>query len=538
MSAKRRPLQQFAENQALKWDWNEWSKRSWQRHIGRRVNLDLSLNQQTLPEIALATAEAYPEQLAVSIDGRSHTFRSLTIEALLVSSWLENQIAVGERILLVAPTTLLWVEAYLGVLMAGAIAVLVNPSYSGPELLHMAEDSGAILALSAGNALETCSVLSIPVVDLAERPWHGAAPKYRPRKGFSSTSIALLAYTSGTTGRPKGVPLSHAQLISSIYAAVSAWRWSKNDVVVHSLPLYHQHGLGALHASWCTGSSAALLSRFDCGKLAALARESEATVLFAVPAIYRRLVEDIDTLPRDDLQALSGLRLRICGSAPLDEQLAHDIAAKLGGPALVRYGLTESGLNVSQPYGAPEFGTIGLPLPGVELRLVNNGEEVGPGTEGEIQMRGPQIFKGYWNNPKATSDAIDSEGWFSTGDIAVLDDPEKQLRICGRTKELIITGGLNVYPREVELALESHPRILEAGVAGLVDDLWGEQVTAWVVIKGSEPLSKADLIEHSRRLLAPYKCPKEVYFVKSLPRNQMGKLQRTRLAPPEREPVK
>lgn len=537
MADKQRSTKQTAENQVQDWNWSEWSRQSWQRHIGRRANLDLNFGKQTLPDLALATAEANPDRLAVSIDGESHTFRSLTTEASLVSGWLENQVPVGKRVLIVAPTTLLWVEAYLGVLMAGAVAVLANPSYSSPELVHLVEDSGAVLALSTGDALQRCSVLQIPVVDLAERPWQGGAPKNGRREGFSSTSTALLAYTSGTTGRPKGVPLSHAQLISSISAAIFAWRWSKNDVVVHSLPLYHQHGLGALHASWCTGSSASLLSRFDCGRLATIARESGATVLFAVPAIYRRLIEEIDTLPLNDRQALSQLRLRICGSAPLDEELAKHIASKLGAPALVRYGLTESGLNVSQPFDAPKFGTIGLPLPGVELRLVDNGKEVSPGAEGEIQMRGPQIFSGYWNNPKATAEAIDPEGWFSTGDIAILEDPEGQLRICGRIKELIITGGLNVYPREVELALESHPRVLEAGVAGLADELWGEQVTAWVVIKGSEPLDKLDLIEHARELLAPYKCPKEVYFVKSLPRNQMGKLQRSRLAPPESESV-
>ncbi|MHB8191533.1 MAG: class I adenylate-forming enzyme family protein [Ferrimicrobium sp.] len=519
------------------WSWGEWSRQCWRRHIDGRCDPEPGFSGRTLGDLALAAAKAYPERLAVRVDGEAHTFRTLAAEASLVSGWLACNINLTDRVMIAAPFSLGWVEAYLGVLMAGGVAVLANPSYSSHELAQLVEDSGAVLVLSAGEALQRCSALRACVVDLTERPWLGATPSEGCREGLTSESIALLGYTSGTTGQPKGVPLSHGQLISSISSAVFAWRWSREDVVVHSLPLYHQHGLGALHASWCTGSATVLLSRFDSSQLATIARETGATVLFAVPTIYRRLVDEIDSLPREDQQALRSLRLRVCGSALLDEELAREIAIHLGAPALVRYGLTESGLDVSQPFDASFPDTIGVPLPGIELRLVHDGKEVDPGVEGEIQMRGPQIFKGYWNNPEATVESIDLDGWFRTGDIAVLDDSTGQLRIRGRIKELIITGGLNVYPREVELALESHSRVLEAGVAGVPDKHWGEQVTAWVAIKDSDPIDEADLIEYTRGLLAAYKCPKRVYVVESLPRNPMGKLQRARLSPPEAESV-
>jgi malonyl-CoA/methylmalonyl-CoA synthetase len=514
------------------WSWLDWSHQSWERHGGGRPGLWPSCSERTLPAYAWDTAARLPDKRAVSIDGESRTFAELRDTAAVIAGWLRGRVRFGDRILLVAPTSTTWVEMYVGVLAAGAAVVLANPASSRHELEHMVADSGAALVISDAETADRCEEVDAPMVRLADRPWVGSAAAVGPHEALTGSDLALLAYTSGTTGQPKGVPLTHALLVSSIAAALHSWQWSAQDVVVHALPLYHQHGLGALHAAMYAGSSAALLSHFDPARLAATAREAGATVLFAIPAIYRRLVDVVDTLPAEDSAALRALRLRICGSAPLEDDLAADIVDRLGAPALVRYGLTESGLDVSQPLGHAGPGTIGLPLPWVELRLVHQSREVGPGVEGEVQLRGPQVFDGYWRNPEATSEAVIHDGWFRTGDIAILDSPEAQLRICGRSKELIITGGLNVYPREVELVLEAHPDVVEAGVAGVPDARWGERVTAWVVGRDDIALDIGELLEHTREHLAPYKCPKQVHVVADLPRTPMGKLQRSRLAPP------
>ena len=219
----------------------------------------------------------------------------------------------------------------------------------------------------------------------------------------------------------------------------------------------------------------------------------------------------------------------MCGSAPLSPALAARLPGLLGQLPLVRYGTTESGLDVSNPLGAARPDTAGLPLPGVECRIWAGQSEAAAGTDGEIQLRGPQVFTGYWADPAATAAAFTADGWFCTGDIGAIDPASGHLIIRGRSKELIITGGLNVYPREVEIALEGHPSVAEAAVAPVPHPRWGEQVTGWVVLRPGREFSEAALIAHTRTRLAAYKCPKQVFRVAALPRNQLGKLDRRAL---------
>ena len=238
---------------------------------------------------------------------------------------------------------------------------------------------------------------------------------------------------------------------------------------------------------------------------------------------------------------LPSLRLAVCGSAPLSPALAARLPGLLGRLPLIRYGTTETGLDVSNPVDAPRPDTVGLPLPGVECRIWCAGREAPPGTDGEIQLRGPQVFAGYWHDATATAEAFTADGWFRTGDLGVIDPACGHLVIRGRTKELIISGGMNVYPREVELALEQHPSVAEAAVAGLPHPRWGEQVTAWVVPRPGAAVSEAELVAHARTLLAAYKCPKQVFALAALPRNQLGKLNRAALTatsghPPDHPP--
>ncbi len=244
-------------------------------------------------------------------------------------------------------------------------------------------------------------------------------------------------------------------------------------------------------------------------------------MLFGVPTVYQALMS-----AGVSLEALRGLRLAVCGSAPLNPALAQRLASSLGSVPLIRYGTTETGLNVSNPVQDRHGDTVGVPLPGVLVRI---GDAAELGLDGEIQLRGPQVFGGYWRDPAASGTAFTPDGWFRTGDIGAVDPVTGHLRIRGRTKELIITGGLNVYPREVEIVLEEHPSVAEAAVAGVPHERWGEQVTAWVVLRHGHEFDEAALIAYARERLAAYKCPKQVFQRTALPRNHVGKVVRSEL---------
>ena len=224
--------------------------------------------------------------------------------------------------------------------------------------------------------------------------------------------------------------------------------------------------------------------------------------------------------------------LAVCGSAPLSPLLAERLTAVLGQPPLVRYGLTETGLDVSHTLAAPRPGSVGIPLPGVLVRLWAGDAVAPPGADGEIQVRGPHVFHGYYGNPSATAESFTPDGWFRTGDIGRLDPATDDLVIRGRIKEMIITGGLNVYPREVETVLEDHPSVAEAAVAGVAHPHWGEQVTAWITLRPGHAFDEAALIDHAHTALAGYKCPKRVYLLPALPRTPLGKVQRSALRLP------
>ena len=454
----------------------EWSRAAWRRHLPNVPDISgfvRQLGDGTVHGLAHATAIELPDKVAVRIGDGSITHGEL--DALAGRFAASLGIKDGDRVLLAAPVSLNWLGAYLGVLRAGGVAVLANPAYTQAELDGIVEAAVPALVLK-----------EIATPDAKAQPWQERA---------APDSVALLAFTSGTTGRPKAVPLTHRNLLTSIRAAMAAWRWKRYDRLVHALPLFHQHGLGGLHATLIAGSSLQLLPRFDPNELTRAIEK--ATVLFAVPTMYQRL------------EGTPGNRLRLCvsGSAPLSRAVAAHAEAVLGHMPLVRYGTTESGLDTSQVISDPPADTVGVPLPGVELRLDE---------DGEIQLRGPQVAAAF----------LEHDGWFRTGDLGRLDDATGHLVIDGRIKEMIITGGMKVSPREVEAALESHPAVAEAAVAGIASERWGEQVTAWVVMKPGASFDADALIEHSGTLLAPYKRPKAVKQLEALPRNHVGKIDR------------
>jgi malonyl-CoA/methylmalonyl-CoA synthetase len=423
----------------------------------------------------------------------------------------------GERLVLSAASSLDLVVAHVAALRLGLVVVPVNGAYGEREVAGIVADCRPSAAVvddaERGRWVERAAPGPVVVVgpDVALPDGSGV-----PLDDLSPADPGLLVYTSGTTGAPKGALLTHGNLLSSAEAVRLAWRWSADDVLVLTLPLFHVHGLAVgLHGTLTAGAAAVLRPRFDVDDLLDAATDKNATLWFGVPTMYSRVAAS----PR--LPELRRLRLCVSGSAPLSPDLFEAVAERGGQRILERYGMTETLMNVSNPYdGERRPGTVGLPLPGVELRLAERTDE--------ILLRGPNVMPGYWERPDATAEAFTDDGWFRSGDVGRYDD-DGYLRIVGRRKELIISGGYNVYPREVEDVLRSHPGVVDAAVVGVPDPVWGERVTAYVEADG---VNADALLELAAQQLAPYKRPKQVVFVDALPRNALGKVVKSALAPP------
>jgi malonyl-CoA/methylmalonyl-CoA synthetase len=419
----------------------------------------------------------------------------------------------GDRMLFSAATSLELVIAHVAALRAGIVVLPANTAYRERELAHIVNDARPTAALVDDEERAAWIRTAAPETlivgpDVALRD---AAPP--PLDVSAPTDAALIGYTSGTTGSPKGAVLSHANLLAGVESVRIAWRWSAEDRLVLALPLFHIHGLGVgLHGTLLAGASAVLLPRFDADAVLDAARDGAGTLFFGVPTMYHRLAAS------DRVVELARLRLCVSGSAALPAELHEALARRAGQAVIERYGMTETLMNVSNPYdGDRRAGSVGLPLPGVELRLAE---------DGEILLRGPNVFDGYWERPDARAEAFDPDGWFRTGDLGAFD-PDGYLRILGRSKELIISGGLNVYPREVEEVLLSHPSVTEAAVVGTPSDEWGETVTAFVVVDGAP--DREAVLGHTAARLAPFKRPRQVHFVTELPRNALGKVVKSEL---------
>ncbi|MCE2531327.1 MAG: AMP-binding protein [Acidimicrobiia bacterium] len=431
----------------------------------------------------------------------------------------------GDRVLLSAPAGVALVAAHTACLRMGLVVVPLNAALRRREVAHIVADAsprGAILddpemqSWVRQDAPE--AVLCTSAVDL--RP--GNAPSLDDLDGDEP---AMLGYTSGTTGTPKGAVLTHGNLLAGAESLRRAWGWSGSDRLVLALPLFHMHGLGVgLHGTLHCGASAILQPSFDADAVIDAVREHRATLFFGVPTMYNRLAGN----PR--APELAALRLAVSGSAPLPAELHRRLEETTGLRTLERYGMTETVMLVSNPLdGDRRPGSVGFPLPGVELRLLGVGQSPGSAPEvptdapGEIWVRGPNVFAGYWRRP-GTGPRTD--GWFCTGDVG-RRDADGYLYLEGRRGEVIITGGFNVYPREVEEQLADHPQITEVVVAGRPDEEWGEIVTAYVVpAPGRRAPTAGELRSHVAERLAPYKYPRAVVPVEAIPRNALGKVQR------------
>ena len=426
---------------------------------------------------------------------------------------------------------------YLACLRAGLVYLPLNPACPEPELEYFLRDAEPALLVcrpASQSRLEALAsrhrVAAVLNLDgegagtLAE-----AAASFAPLEGSVACGAddrAALLYTSGTTGRPKGALLSHGNLASNAEVLRGVWGFGEEDVLLHALPLFHTHGLFvACHCVLQSGASMLFLPKFDAGEVLRLL--PRASVFMGVPTFYVRLLRH----PRLDARACRGVRLFISGSAPLLSHTFEVFRERTGHTILERYGMTECGMVTSNPLAGPRrAGTVGPALPGVALRVVDDaGVELPAGAVGRVEFKGPNVFRGYWRMPDPNAREFTADGYFRSGDLGAVDE-EGYLRLAGRAKDLIISGGLNVYPKEVEARLDRVSGVRESAVVGVPDEDLGERVVAVVVPAGSAgALDPAAVLADLKTGLAGYKVPKALYLVDEFPRNAMGKVRKDAL---------
>jgi malonyl-CoA/methylmalonyl-CoA synthetase len=431
----------------------------------------------------------------------------------------------GDRVMAQVEKSVGAVALYLAALRRGAIYAPLNTAYTPSEVEAFLADAEPRLFVS-GQPSE-CGASRAVLGETAASPFWAEALAAAPDPAIAPAApddIAALIYTSGTTGRSKGAMLSHANLAANAKTLVALWGMTAADRLIHALPIFHVHGLFvALHTAFLAGATTCFLPKFDAGQVCALL--PRATMLMGVPTFYTRLLDQ----PNLTRQTAAGMRLFISGSAPLLAETHRAFEARTGHRILERYGMTEAGMITSNPLAGDRIaGTVGYPLPDVELRIVDGeGQILPPGEAGVIEIRGPNVFKGYWRMPDKTA-ADFRDGWFITGDVAVAAD-DGRVTIVGRAKDLIISGGYNIYPIEIEAAIDALPGVLESAVVAAPHPDLGEGVVAMIVPEPGAVLEAGAIEEALSRGLARFKRPRRIYVVEALPRNAMGKVQKAAL---------
>jgi malonyl-CoA/methylmalonyl-CoA synthetase len=471
--------------------------------------------------------------------GREISYAALREQSHRVACALMRRgVVPGERVAVQVDKSVEAVLLYIACLRLGAVFVPINVANTPNEVEYFLRDSrprAAVirpqdrhvlepLAIEAGIALETLgengdgSLCALA----AEYADDSALPAV-----FDADALAAIVYTSGTTGRPKGAMLTRANLASNAAALAETWRFTRDDVLLHTLPLFHIHGLfAAINTVLASGSSLFLLSKFDAAQT--LAHLREATVYMGVPTHYTRLLQQAELNP----QTTATVRLFVSGSAPLLPDTHGEFLSRTGHVILERYGMSETLINTSNPYEGPRLpGSVGPPLKGTAIRVVNaetGAVERKPDVVGTLQVKGPNVFVGYWRDEAKTRGEFSADGWFKTGDVGRIDEAG-YVHIVGRAKDLVISGGYNVYPKEVETELDALAGVQESAVFGVPHPDFGEGVTAAVVPKPGAVLSEQAIIDSVKARLARYKVPKRIVLVEELPRNTMGKVQKNTL---------
>ncbi|HWU16792.1 MAG TPA: malonyl-CoA synthase [Devosia sp.] len=483
---------------------------------------------------AIAAAAARREAPFIAAPaGRTWTYGDLAdFSGALAERLVGLGVSAGDRVAVQVEKSPEALMLYVACLRAGAVYLPLNTGYTLPELDYFIADAEPRLVVVAPDSAADVAPLAGRhggrVETLDDRGGGSLLAGLRTDAGFADVErgpddLAAILYTSGTTGRSKGAMLSHDNLLSNARTLIDYWRFTENDRLIHALPIFHTHGLFvATNVTMLSGAAMDFLPKFDPAKVLALM--DTATCLMGVPTFYTRLLHE-SGLTREKT---AHMRLFISGSAPLLAETHREFAERTGQAILERYGMTETNMNTSNPYeGKRIAGTVGHPLPGVSVRICDpeSGAVLGAGDIGMIEVRGPNVFKGYWRMPEKTAAEFREDGYFITGDLGKIDD-EGYVHIVGRGKDLVISGGYNVYPKEVETEIDQIAGVLESAVIGVPHADFGEGVTAIVVKSEGSSLSEADILTALSSRLARYKQPKSVHFVADLPRNTMGKVQK------------
>lgn len=453
----------------------------------------------------------------------------------LARSFVDIDVRKGDRVVVFLPKCVSWVVTHIALLKIGAINVPLNPAFKSDEVEYVLKQTTPRLAVLGINQEELIKTIDPNLrrhcID-PEMPYESSADS---REGTTPQEIdepgledpALIVFTSGTTGRPKGAILTQRNLSHDAQNVVGTWEITSKDIFCHALPLFHVHGLCfGLHASLLAGATMVMLDSFDPRVVLDILSRKETTMFMAVPTMYAKLIE---SHPKTEVD-YSHLRLLTSGSAPLLAKDFERIRMTFGKGPVEREGMTETLMNFSNPlHGDRKPGSIGLPLPYLRVRIVNPDtlEDVQPGQVGEIWLKGPAITPGYWQNPEETRRAFEG-GWFRTGDLG-RQDANGYYFLTDRIKNIIITGGENVSPKEIEMVINEHGDVVESSVVGILDDTWGEIVVAAVVVKHGSQLTPEAIKSMCRERLLNWKCPKSVRIMGELPKNRMGKVLRDKV---------
>jgi acyl-CoA synthetase (AMP-forming)/AMP-acid ligase II len=502
---------------------------------------------QCAADIARAHAAARPDAQALWFEGRSTSYAELDARSSqCAQALLAAGVAPGERIGTLSRGNDDFFVLWLGCLKARVCLTPVNWRLAPPEIEFILKDAGCRLLVVGADYAETIAALDLPDLKTVIQfepghpawpgfaSWIGAFPATDPRLPAQPDDDVIQLYTSGTTGLPKGVQLTEANYQSLFEGATQVWaRFEAGDGVLVAMPLFHVAGANLGILSLLQGGRTVVMREVDPARLLALIGEHQVRHAFLAPALINMLLQHPD-MPGADLTSLDHVYY---GASPISEEVLKRAQDRFGASFSQLYGLTETiggGAYLAPAAHDPALGKLrscGQPSPGHEVRIVADGKLCDPMEVGEIQIRSPGVMKGYWNRPEATAEAIDAQGWFRTGDAGFFD-ADGYLHIHDRVKDMIVTGGENVYPAEVENALFSHPDVADAAVIGVPDDKWGEAVKAIIVLRPGASTDPRDILAHCRGLIAGYKVPKSVDYTNVLPRNPSGKVLRRELRAP------